>query len=171
MKLLKTDNPSKKQNREWIEVIIKLSAFVLIGLIVFNFIIGVTTISSEYMEPNIKYHDNVLYSRMTSDYFLRDVVVYEYNGEVYVGRVVGMPGDTIAVDGNGNVFQNGHLVYEQNIFYTTDLQKDQFAELKEDEYYVLADNRPYQIDSRSFGAINKKQIKGVSIMVIRRFGI
>lgn len=170
LKIFKTV-PKFKFGRDLLEILIKIAAFALIVFIVFNFVLGITTISSEYMEPNIKYHDNVLYSRFADTYALNDVIAYEYEGEIYVGRIVGMPGDTILIDNHGNLFQNGHLVYEQHVFYHTDLQKEMFAELKENEYYVLADNRPYQIDSRSFGVIQTDQIKGVSLIVLRRFGI
>ena len=157
-----------KKHSSIIELLVKISVFVVALITTFTYIIGITTQTSDSMSPNIKFHDNVIYSRINTDYYLRDVIVYEYNGETYLGRLVGVPGDTIFVNGNGNLYQNGHLVYEDNIFLF-DTSDEYELTLGENEYFVICDNRSYHTDSREFGAINKAQIEGIVILDVRRF--
>ena len=157
-----------KKHSSIIELLVKISVFVVALITTFTYIIGITTQTSDSMSPNIKFHDNVIYSRINTDYYLRDVIVYEYNGETYLGRLVGVPGDTIFVNGNGNLYQNDHLVYEDNIFLF-DTSDEYELTLGENEYFVICDNRSYHTDSREFGAINKAQIEGIVILDVRRF--
>ncbi len=167
----KSPSDKKKAFSELKVLAIKLLGFVIALYIAFGYILGVNTMPSEYMDPSIKYHDNVIYSRISTDYFLRNVIVYDYEGTTYLGRIVGTPGDTIQIDDQGNLFQNGHLVYETDIFLKSSFSPNVEVTLGEGEYFVLCDNRAYLNDSRTFGAIDESQIKGVVITVVRRFGI
>lgn len=160
-----------KKHSTGVEIVVKLGVFLLMLFITFTFIIGVTTQDSDSMSPNIKYHDTVVYSRINTDYVLRDVVVYQYNGELYIGRLVGTPNNKIYVSQSGSVFQNDYLVYEDNIYSTDNAESDCTVTLGENQYFVLCDNREYHTDSRDFGAIDKSQIVGVVIMDVRRFGL
>lgn len=160
-----------KKHLEIVFAIVKLIIFALIVFISFGCILGITTADSDYMQPGVKYHDNLIYSRIDHDYALRDVVIYEYEGKTYVGRIVGMPGDTISTNVNGNIFQNDFLVYEEDIRYTVDRSKEVTITLGDNQYFIICDNRSQNFDSRTFGAIEKKDIKGKVIMVWRRFNI
>lgn len=160
-----------KKHPELVSFIIKLTCFALAVFITFGLILGITTMPSEYMEPNIKFHDFLIYSRITTDYFLQDVIIYEQDGETYVGRIVGTPGDKIEYKENGCLYLNGHLVYESQIFINTDYSVAREAELGENEYFVLTDNRQYLTDSRKFGPISSSQIKGTVLLDINRYHI
>lgn len=159
-----------EKHKSLVEILVKLSFFVVMLFVIFNFVIGITTQTSDSMAPNIKYHDHIIYSRINADYYLRDVVVYEYEGNIYIGRLVGVPNTLITVDDEGNLFQNDYLVYEDNIFLM-DNSEEYTCVLGENQYFVLCDNRKYHTDSRNFGPIDKSQIIGVVIMDIRRFGL
>ena len=91
------------------ELVVKITVFLLMLLITFGYIIGVATQDSDSMLPNIKFHDVVIYSKLNSDYTLRDVVVYEVNGELFIGRLVGTPNNSIYVTQSGSVFHNNYL--------------------------------------------------------------
>ena len=162
-----------KKHIELVLAAAKLFAFVDVILISFGLILGIATAKTDYMQPNIKYHDNIIYSRLSDNYILRDVVVYNYDATEYIGRVVGMPGDTIKTNSSGNIFQNGHLVYEDNIKYTLDRSVDVEVEitLGEDQYFIICDDRSQNFDSRTFGAINSSDIKGKVLIVLRRYDI
>ena len=65
-------------------------------------------------------------------------------------------------------------VTEENIFYTTpayDSEVEYPLTLKEDQYFILCDNREGAKDSRSFGAVDTSEIKGKVITIVRRSGI
>ena len=109
--------------------------------------------------------------RFSDDFMLRDVVVYEYNGETYIGRIVGMPGDIITTNVNGNVYQNGHLVYEEYVKYTSNRSMEVEIALNDNEYFVICDDRSQNFDSRQFGGIPEDNICGQVLIVLRLFEI
>ena len=160
-----------KKHPTLMELTVKIVVFLSMLFIIFGFVIGVTTQDSDSMSPNIKFHDVVLYSKINTDYTIRDVVVYKHDGELYIGRLVGTPNNSIYVSQSGSVFQNNYLVSETNIYSTDNSEVDYRVDLGEDQYYVLCDNREYHTDSRDFGPIDRSQIVGVVILDVRRFGL
>jgi len=160
-----------KKHPTLMELTVKIVVFLSMLFIIFGFVIGVTTQDSDSMSPNIKFHDVVLYSKINTDYTIRDVVVYKHDGELYIGRLVGTPNNSIYVSQSGSVFQNNYLVSETNIYSTDNSEVDYKVDLGENQYYVLCDNREYHTDSRDFGPIDRSQIVGVVILDVRRFGL
>ena len=160
-----------KKHPTLMELTVKIVVFLSMLFIIFGFVIGVTTQDSDSMAPNIKFHDVVLYSKINTDYTIRDVVVYKHDGELYIGRLVGTPNNSIYVSQSGSVFQNNYLVSETNIYSTDNSEVDYKVDLGENQYYVLCDNREYHTDSRDFGPIDRSQIVGVVILDVRRFGL
>lgn len=160
-----------KKHPTLMELTVKIVVFLSMLFIIFGFVIGVTMQDSDSMSPNIKFHDVVLYSKINTDYTIRDVVVYKHDGELYIGRLVGTPNNSIYVSQSGSVFQNNYLVSETNIYSTDNSEVDYRVDLGENQYYVLCDNREYHTDSRDFGPIDRSQIVGVVILDVRRFGL
>lgn len=166
-----------KKHIDLILALTKILVLVIVLFVSFGMILGISTATNEYMNPGVKYHDNVIYARMAYSLVLRDVVVYTYTNpetnekEEHIGRIVGMPGDTISTLSNGNYFQNNNLIYETNIQYTTNRSMEVEITLKENEYFILNDDRSQNFDSRTYGAINEDDIKGKVIAVFRRYGI
>jgi len=88
-----------------------------------------------------------------------DTVVLIVDGEVLVKRVMGCPGDALAMD-QGRVLRNGDEVredipagYRRQSTMTTHL-------LGSDEYFVMGDHRRVSVDSRDFGPVHGQQILG-----------
>lgn len=160
-----------KKHPELVAFIVKLACFALVLFLVFGVIFGVTTVTSEGMEPNISFHSTLVYSRFSDDIFLKEVVVYKMSGKEYVGRVVGVPGDQIKITEEGYLYQNGHLIYESNVYINADLSVASEVTLGPNEYFVLGDNRKIIEDSRTFGAISKDNISGTVVLVMDRFNI
>ena len=88
-----------------------------------------------------------------------------------VGRVIGAPGDTIEISDSNRPIVNGNAIVEDMIYYDTP-KRDEMVNypltLGEDEYFILVDGRKEGLDSRYFGPVNKKEILGTVINVIRR---
>lgn len=160
-----------KKHPELISFIVKLVCFVLVLFLIFQVIFGISTVTTEGMEPNISFHSTILYSKFVDDIFLKDVVVFERDGKQYIARVVGTPGDRIQTTEDGCVYQNGHLIYEEHVYIVADLGVESDITLGEDEYYVLCDNRKIIEDSRTFGAIGKAEITGTVVLVVDRYSI
>lgn len=115
--------------------------------------------------------DGLFYKMFGVDRF--DIVIIEEKGfeEKLVKRVVGLPGETIRYE-KGVLYINGEVVEETFIneetkkMTLTPYGNDTFEiKLKDNEYYVLGDNRGNSADSRYFGPITKNQIKGVGMLL------
>ena len=88
----------------------------------------------------------------------------------FICRVVAGPGDTVEIAGE-RLLVNGNAVIESNIFYSTPEYEGFVAypvKLGEGQYFVLADARHGGADSRFFGPVEKDEILGVVITLMRR---
>ena len=97
-----------------------------------------------------------------------DVIVLheEKDNEKIIKRVIGMPGDTVAIK-DGEIYINDEKIDDEYAYgMTTDYDR---ITLKSDEYFILGDNRLISKDSRYFGPIKEKEIKGKVIFRIFPF--
>ena len=116
------------------------------------------------------------------------VVTMEEEGQKthWVKRVIGLPGDTVSCV-NDVVYINGKVLdetkyidpdYRQSLVDkfgyfnkvpnadNTNVVDFEEAKLKDDEYYVMGDNRPYSKDSRYVGPVKKSQIFAKKMLVL-----
>ena len=97
-----------------------------------------------------------------------DVIVLheEKDNEKIIKRVIGMPGDTVAIK-DGEIYINDEKIDDEYAYgITSDYDR---ITLKNDEYFILGDNRLISKDSRYFGPIKEKEIKGKVIFRIFPF--
>ena len=96
-----------------------------------------------------------------------DIIVFPYKYEentYYIKRIIGMPGETVQIK-DGYVYIDGERLLSD--IYGNELIKDpQTAAdpitLKENEYFVMGDNRNHSMDSRdpSVGVLTKEDLIG-----------
>ena len=80
-----------------------------------------------------------------------------------VKRVIGIPGDDVDIY-EGKVYVNGKELDEKYTKGVTFLRDQPMpVRLKENEYFVLGDNREVSKDSRTFGTIDRSQIEGKAV--------
>ena len=124
----------------------------------------------ESMSPTVVNAEDVYYSRFT--YIIGkpkrdDVIAFHLNGNtnshLYIRRVVGIPGDTLTVNG-GRLYINGELYDgEADLSYINDAGLlENGVTLSDGEYFVIGDNINSSEDSRSgnVGNIPEKDIVG-----------
>lgn len=99
-----------------------------------------------------------------------DVVVLSSpeDGKTLVKRVMGLPGETIAVRG-GRVYVDGTSVEERASEVPNWLDYGPIT-LADDEYLVLGDNRGNSHDGRAFGPVRRETILGRVEAVVWRHG-
>lgn len=94
-----------------------------------------------------------------------DIVVFEYGQTYLIKRVVGLPGDTVAVV-KGVLYVN-NIKYDESYLskecITRFMDSSFMVTVGEDEYFVMGDNRDNSRDSRSFGCVPRDTITGVAI--------
>lgn len=135
----------------------------IVVLLVFRFVIGFSFVKGNSMLPTLKSGEIVMYFRLGSDYQAGDIVpVRVPEGEYYVKRVIATAGDTIDIK-DSKVYLNGELLDEPYIQGETLSQQGAVRyplTLKEDQIFVMGDNRDVSMDSRTFGVVGSRQIKG-----------
>ena len=149
----------------------RLILMALLLWILFGKLFGITPMANNDMFPSISAGDLIFYYRMQDTLRTDDVVVFEKAGKQYVGRIVGKGGETVEITDDARLKINGSTVMETDIFYSTPRYESDVVypvELAEDEYFILCDYREGARDSRYFGAVERNEIKGKAITILRR---
>lgn len=134
---------------------------VLIVVLIRTFLVTPAAVSGSSMESTLNNHDLVIINKLV--YRIKpierfDIVVVnnDEDNDRIIKRVIGLPNETIEYKDN-KLYINGELIETKLSFKETD---DFKVETKDDEYFVLGDNRPVSKDSRILGNFSKKDIIG-----------
>ncbi len=154
---------------ESIKIII-LSLIVIAGIRMF--IMQPFFVSGKSMEPNFHDGDYLIVDEISYRFGepkRGDVIIFRYPNdpsEYYIKRIVGLPGEKIGISENTIKIYNienpeGFELSEQLYIPETTITTGTFTrELKNDEYYVLGDNRIASADSRVWGVLEEHFIVG-----------
>lgn len=98
-----------------------------------------------------------------------DALEKEETDDYYIKRVIGLPGETIQIQGS-DIYIDGELLkedYGKMPITNPGIAKTPLT-LGEDEYFVLGDNREISLDSRyeSVGPVKKELIAGKAVLRI-----
>ncbi len=155
------------------QLLLKIVLIILAVILVFTFMYGMARINDVSMKPAIKDGDLVMYYRLDKRFVSGDIAVFKKDGRTTTGRVVAVAGDTVDITKDGLTI-NGATQISQDIYFdTTQFQNgvDFPITVGEGQIFVLGDNRPEASDSRIYGCINIKDVKGKAIAVIRTRGL
>lgn len=175
-----------KVMKEMISTLLYLLAVLCLTWIVIQFVGQRTEVDGGSMEPTLYDGDNLIVDKIS--YRFRDperfdIIVFPFKYKpktFYIKRIIGLPGETVQIDEQGNIYINGELLTEG---YGREVIKPEHIGrawepivLGEDEYFVLGDNRNNSSDSRTevVGNIKREDIIGRAWMRIwpfERFGI
>ena len=133
-------------------------------LLVRTFIVTPVRVSGSSMNKTLKNGDIMLLYKL-SDIKKEDIVVVskKMDGSTIIKRVIALPGDTIECK-DGIIYINDKE-YKDKYAYGITNDFDRVI-LKDDEYFLLGDNRIVSRDSRYFGPVKEKYIEGKAEFVI-----
>ena len=149
--------------------IIKVALLFFFVIVIFNYVLGIVKVKDQGMSPSIKPADLVFIDRLNKKYVAKDLVSIKYEDELIISRVVAIGGDTVDINSEG-LLVNGVLqqtMYEQETLLYEGGFKGPVT-LKENEIFVLGDNRTNSIDSRVFGPIEINKTIGNVMFFLRR---
>lgn len=152
---------------------LKIIVFIVLLVVTFSFVFGIFRCNNNMMSPSYKDGDLAIYYRLQREYKPLDTVIIEKNGEKQVRRIIAKEGDIVDITKEGLKI-NGYLQQESEIYTDTLLYKDGISfplTVGKGEYFVLGDNRKNAKDSRIYGTIKQKEIKGIVMTLIRRRGL
>lgn len=138
-----------------------------------------TKVSGSSMEPTLYDGDNLIVDKISyrfSEPERFDIIVFPFRyaeKTYYIKRIIGLPGETVYIDTEGNIYINGELLQEG---YGKEVINDpgrayESITLSEDEYFVMGDNRNNSSDSRDpvVGNIRRDELIGKAWMRIWPF--
>ena len=144
-----------KKEKKFITIVIII---IILKIFVFNFIL----VKGDSMNPKYKNNDFMFLNKIIYSFKpIRrgEVIVLKYRNNDLIKRVIGLPNDKIKVE-NGKLYINNKEVKENYInSYTASYDFDEIN-LKDNEYFLMGDNRYNYYDSRNFGTITKNNIIG-----------
>lgn len=164
--------------REVLEVIIPA---VLIFLFVRTFLFEVRVVPSGSMIPAIMENDRFIAEKVTLRFReprRGEILVFKPPAGAqfttdYLKRVIGLPGETVEVRG-GTVYINGSPLDEPYIPVMSRATSDFSAvQVPADSYFMMGDNRNASEDSRFWGFLPRRNIRGRAVLRIwplNRFG-
>lgn len=153
-------------------LVIAVVAFALVFGVVRPFIVEAFVIPSESMVPTLMVGDRVLANKFIYDFTdpdRGDVVVFESveaGGQDLIKRVVGTPGDTVAVR-EGTLYVNGEPQEEDYVNERGNgisPPQEEFT-VPEDTVFVMGDNRANSSDSRVFGPVPEENLEGEAFVI------
>jgi len=148
---------------EWLHDSLLFVILVLALLILFRHVIGLAVVGGDSMLPSFRDGDVVLYSRIHGGCTPGDVISMRVpSGEYYVKRVAAVGGDVVDLR-DGTVYVNGHALEES--WASGETLEETGAVIypytvRPGNVFVLGDNRGVSMDSRAFGEVNLRQVKG-----------
>lgn len=127
------------------------------------------------MEPSFENGDYLLVDELSYRFRLPErgeVIVFRYPldpSQFFIKRIIGLPGETIEIRNekveifNSN-YPDGKALKEDYLDLSQRTLGDALVRLKDNEYFVLGDNRFQSSDSRRWGALDKKFITGRALI-------
>lgn len=184
----KKDIKTKSKFRENVEAIV---IAIILALFIRTFVVQAFKIPSGSMQPTLEIGDHILvnkfiygvkvpYAGKTIISFTNpdhgDIIVFRYPEDPdkdFIKRVIGVPGDVVEIK-NKTVYVN-NVPVENDIGVHTDSRilsgqvnhRDNLEPVKvpADAYFVMGDNRDNSYDSRFWGFVEERSIKGKAFII------
>ena len=129
-----------------------------------------TQVIGSSMEPMLSDGDNLIVDKISyrfQDPQRFDIIVFPFQYEentYYIKRIIGLPGETVYIDENGQIFINDVLLkesYGKEVILDSGRAYEPIT-LGIDEYFVMGDNRNNSSDSRdpAVGNIHRDELIG-----------
>ena len=184
----KSGNKKKSGLRENIEAIV---IAVVLALFIRTFVVQAFKIPSGSMKETLQIGDHILVNKFIYGVkipFIRatlipikkpqqdDIVVFKYpeNPKLdFIKRVVGVEGDVVEIRDkrlyiNHELYERNYAIFKDNYIIPGGFNKrDNFGPITvaKDSLFVMGDNRDNSKDSRFWGFVNLKAVKGKAFMI------
>lgn len=173
----KTTNRQAEESlgKSILEIVITVVICMVAYFLLFKYVLANETVSGPSMQPTFESNDRIIAVRHAK-LQRGDIVILDAPdapGELYIKRIIGMPGDTVEAK-NDTIYINGKPLKEPYLTqYKKKLPKGQLytnnftlkqvtgvSRVPKNSYFVMGDHRDVSKDSRYFGFVKRSAIIG-----------
>lgn len=169
--------------KELLSMLVYVGVVLILTFLIVHYVGQRTQVSGSSMYPTLNDKDNLIVDKLSyrfKDPERYDIIVFPFqykDDTYYIKRIIGLPGETVQIK-DGIIYINGKVLEED--YGRERMQKSGLAaeeiQLRENEFFVLGDNRNASMDSRepSVGNIKRENIIGrafIRIWPLSKFGI
>lgn len=158
-----------ENRQDLVSLLARIAVIVVCAWLLFTQVFLLTQASGNSMFPAVKDGDLLIGYRLQGTYAKNDVVLYEQDGKLRVGRVLGRENDLIALDDSGTLIVNGSAQSGEILYptYAKDTLEYPYT-VPADSVFILGDYRTQSEDSRDFGPVALTDVKAKVITLLRR---
>lgn len=156
----------------YIRLAIRILLIVLVVYVVLTQVFLITQAEGMGMFPSVKDGDLIIAFRLQDTFEKNNVIVYEHDGALHVGRILARGTDYVDIDDEGTLRVNGTVQTGEILYPTYPRPGAEYPiQVPENSVYVLGDYRTNTQDSRDYGSIPMDKVKGKVITIFRRRGL
>ena len=150
---------------KWIKEIIPYVIILIVVILIRSFIVTPIKVNGSSMYNTLEGNEIMLLWKL-NEINRYDIVVAKTQSDTLIKRVYAFPNETIECK-NGKIYINDEEINDPYAFgETEDFKK---VTLKDNEYFLMGDNRFVSLDSRKIGPITKDKIEGTTNFVLFPF--
>lgn len=140
---------------------------IIVVVLIRSFIVTPVRVHGASMYPTLEGNEVMLLNKL-GKINRYDIVVLQIENEHdnLIKRIIGLPGETVEIKDNDIYINDKKIDDKYGFGVTYNIDK---VTLKDDEYFILGDNRKISLDSRVFGTIHRSEIKGTTSFVLYPF--
>lgn len=174
----------KDIRKEVFSTVVWLLTVVALSWLLVTFVAQRTDVNGSSMYPTLEDGDQLIADKLSyrfHDPERFDIVIFPYRyaeKTYFIKRIIGLPGETVRIDEQGNIYINGEVLEEHYGYETIEYAglAAEEIQLGDDEYFVMGDNRNVSEDSRypDVGNVRRSELIGrafARIYPFRKFGL
>ena len=154
----------KKILKEYLPYVI----IIIVVLIIKSNVVAPIKVNGRSMNNTLKNGDIMILDIIgyrTSKLKRFEIIVIDNGKDYLIKRVIALPGEELEYKDN-KLYINGKEIQDK---YGKGKTRDFKTKVDKDSYFVLGDNREDSLDSRYYGAFNKKKILGKTSFTVFQF--
>ncbi|MRR32792.1 signal peptidase I [bacterium] len=160
--------PPRNSLRTFLVEVLQTVVLALVLYFLIDSVLARVRVENISMEPTLQPGEFILVNKLAyrlGDVDRGDVVIFHYPlnpSEDYIKRVIGVPGDEVAVQ-NGQVLVNGNALNEPYIMAPP--HYNNAWTVPEGQLFVLGDNRNSSSDSHNWGFVPMENLVGKALVI------
>lgn len=165
--------PSQASHNSWYKELLKFAVLAIIIVVpIRTYVAQPFIVNGASMDPTFETGQYLIVDQLTYNILREpernDVIILKYPREpktFYIKRIIGLPGETIEIEHGNVTIRNKDnprgFILDQSFVAPNHVSDDSYnITLRDDEYFVMGDNRAQSSDSRSWGPLPRSLIVG-----------